>query len=158
MIKVTFYTCDGNYTSITSKGHAEYSEYGTDIVCSAISSITQSLALGILKVLKIDAKYNIDEKDGYLELRLPEIKDEKVLDNAQVLFKTAYISLKDFQKGYPSNIKVNLNKHHSLLTSTLIFDGYPFSKSLRAKYAVLNKTCTLSKTLSSLISGNLNSK
>ena len=110
MIKVTFYTCDNNYVGITSKGHADYSDYGTDIVCSAISSITQSLALGILEVLKLDAKYKIDEKDGYLELRLPEISDERVLDNTQVLFKTAYLSLQDFQKGYPSNIKVEVKR------------------------------------------------
>lgn len=110
MIKVTFYTCKNKYVGITSEGHANYSEYGTDIVCSAISSITQSLALGILEVLKLKAKYEIDEEDGYLELRLPDIKDERLLDNAQVLFKTAYISLIDFQKGYPSNIKVEVKR------------------------------------------------
>jgi uncharacterized protein YsxB (DUF464 family) len=110
MIKVTFYTCDNNYVGLTSKGHAEYSEYGTDIVCSAISSITQSLALGILEVLKLKAKYTIDEDKGYLELRLPEIEDDRVLDNVQTLFKTAYLSLKDFQKGYPSNIKVEVKR------------------------------------------------
>ena len=110
MIKVTFYTCKDNYVGITSEGHADYSAYGTDIVCSAVSSITQSLALGILKVLKLEAKYKIDEDKGYLELRLPEISDEKVFDNAQVLFKTAYASLKDFQEGYPSNIKVEVKR------------------------------------------------
>ena len=110
MIKVTFYTCNNDYVGLTSEGHANYSEYGTDIVCSAISSITQSLALGVLEVLKLKAKYKVDEDKGYLELRLPEIKDERVLDNAQVLFKTAYLSLKDFQKGYPSNIKVEVKR------------------------------------------------
>ena len=110
MIKVTFYTCNNNYVGLTSEGHANYSEHGTDIVCSAISSITQSLALGVLEVLKLKVKYKIDEDKGYLELRLPEINDERVLDNAQTLFKTAYLSLKDFQKGYPSNINVEFKR------------------------------------------------
>ena len=110
MIKITFYTYNNNYVGLISEGHANFSEYGTDIVCSAISSITQSLALGILKVLKINTKYKIDEDKGYLELRLPQIDDERTLENAQVLFKTAYLSLKDFQKGYPSNIKVEVKR------------------------------------------------
>ena len=106
MIKVTFYTHNEKYVKLVSKGHAGFAERGEDIVCSAISSITQSLALGILKVLNLYAEYKIDEESGYLELRLPEIKDEIVLGQAQVLFKTCHEALNDFQIGYPSNIKV----------------------------------------------------
>lgn len=108
MIKITFYTQSDNYVRIVSKGHANFEEYGKDIVCAAVSSITQSLALGVLKVLNLKAKYMTDEETGYLELRLPEIKDELLLGKTQVLFETAYESLKDFQKGYPSNIKVEV--------------------------------------------------
>ena len=110
MIKIIFTTRNNIYIGLTSKGHAEYDEYGKDIVCSAISSITQSLAIGILKVLKLNAKYKIDEKKGYLELGLPEISDERVLEKTQVLFETAYQSLLDFQSGYPSNIKVEVKR------------------------------------------------
>ena len=108
MIKITFYAKSDKYIGLVSKGHADYDEHGKDIVCSAVSSITQSLALGILNVLNIKAKYKIDEDTGYLELRLPEIKDEVLYDKTQVLFKTALLSLKDFQVGYPSNIKVEV--------------------------------------------------
>lgn len=110
MIKITFLTRDDLYVGLTSKGHAEYSDYGTDIVCSAVSSITQSLALGILEVLGIKATYKVDESNGYLELGLPNIEDERLLDNSQVLFKTAFVSLKDIQSGYPSNIKVEVKR------------------------------------------------
>lgn len=108
MIKVKFIKQSDNYVGLECIGHAGYKEHGEDIVCSAVSSITQSLALGILNVLNISAKYKIEEKRGYLELRLPDIKDESVLEKAQVLFKTALLSLEDFQKGYPSNIKVEV--------------------------------------------------
>ena len=108
MIKITFYTKSDKYVGLVSKGHADYEESGKDIVCAAVSTITQSLAMGILKILNIKAKYKVDENTGYLELRLPEIKDDLLLDKVQVLFKTAYISLEDFQKGFPSNIKVEV--------------------------------------------------
>ena len=111
MIKITFYTKSNKYVGLESIGHAGYSEYGKDIVCAAISSITQSLALGVLQVLKLKAKYKVDEKKGYLELRLPEIKDNSVFEKTQVLFETALLSLKDFQNGYPSNIKVEVKDY-----------------------------------------------
>ena len=110
MIKITFYTHNDNYVKLVSKGHADYNVHGEDIVCSAISSITQSLALGILKVLKLKADYKIDEESGYLELRLPEIKDQEVLQKTQVLFETCFETVKDFEKGYPSNIEVEVKR------------------------------------------------
>jgi len=108
MIKITFYTKSDKFVGLVSKGHADYEERGKDIVCSAVSTITQSLALGIIKVLRVKANYKIDEDTGYLELRLPELKDEALFDKTQVLFNTALLSLKDFQIGFPSNIKVEV--------------------------------------------------
>ena len=108
MIRITIYTKSNKFTGLVSEGHADYDEYGKDIVCSAISSITQSLAIGILKILKLKAKYKVDEDRGYLELRLPEIKDELMNEKVNVLFLTTIESLKDFEKGYPLNINVEV--------------------------------------------------
>ena len=88
MIKVTFYTCNDNYIAITSKGHANYDERGKDI----------------------KAKYKIDEDSGYLELRLPDNIDNNTMEKSQVLFKTAFLSINDLSKGFPSNIKVEVKE------------------------------------------------
>ena len=37
---------------------------GYDIVCSAISAISQTILIGIIEVLKLKAKYSLD--DGFL--------------------------------------------------------------------------------------------
>lgn len=111
MTKITFYTQSGNYIGLESVGHSNYDDYGKDIVCSAISSITQTCALGILKVLNLKAKYVTDEEKGYLELRLPEIKDQSMIEKTQVLFETTYLALKDLSKGYPSYIKVEVKDY-----------------------------------------------
>ena len=107
MIKITFYVQDNHFVGVLSKGHANYDDYGKDIVCSAVSAITQSLALGIFEVLKIQADYKVDNDAGYLELRLPKLANE-VLDKTEILFDTAYRSISDLAKGYPSNIKVEV--------------------------------------------------
>ena len=110
MIKITFYTHNNNYVKLVSKGHADYNKHGEDIVCSAISAVTQSLALGVIKVLGLKANYKTDEKKGYLELRLPEINDEMILQKTQVLFETCLETVKDFEKGYPLNIEVEVKR------------------------------------------------
>ena len=110
MTKITFYTKSNKYIGFKSEGHAGYEERGKDIVCSAISSITQTCALGIIEVLKLNPKYEVNEENGYLQLRLPENVDEVLFEKAQVLFKTTYLALKDLSKGYPSNIKVEVKR------------------------------------------------
>jgi len=107
MIKITFYIQDNHFVGVLSKGHANYDDYGKDIVCSAVSAITQSLALGVLDVLKVKAEYKVDDNAGYLELRLPKLAND-VLDKTEILFDTAYRSVSDLAKGYPSNIKVEV--------------------------------------------------
>lgn len=110
MIKITFYTKSDNYIGLVSEGHAGFDKRGKDIVCSAVSSITQTCALGILEVLKINAKYEVDEDKGYLELRLPEAMDKSLLEKTQVLLQTTCLALKDLSAGYPSNIKVEVKR------------------------------------------------
>ena len=110
MNKITFYIKSDNYVGFKSEGHAGYDERGKDIVCSAISSITQSCALGVIEVLKLNPKYEVNEEKGYLQLRLPDNVDNDLLEKAQVLFKTTYLALKDLSKGYPSNIKVEVKR------------------------------------------------
>ena len=108
MTKIIFYKEKSQYVGLLVEGHTGFALAGNDILCSAISSLTQSLALGILKVLKISAKYHVDESKGKLELRLPLKLDNEVLNKAQVLFETTYLSIKDLSNGYPSNIKMEV--------------------------------------------------
>ncbi|MBR4745502.1 MAG: ribosomal-processing cysteine protease Prp [Clostridia bacterium] len=109
MTEVKFFKQDNNYVGILCEGHTGFAEYGKDIVCAAISSITGALALGVTQVLKIKASVKKNDEKGYLELRLPKKIDESELLRAQVLFETAHIALLDLQEGYPSNINVEVN-------------------------------------------------
>ena len=37
------------YTGFTIKGHADYDEAGSDIVCAAVSALSQTALLGIMQ-------------------------------------------------------------------------------------------------------------
>jgi len=84
-------------------GHADFDEYGRDIVCSGVSAITQTIVLGITQVLQVDPCVSLDEGDVYINL----IKSPKQdIDKCQVLLQTMRIGLISMEKGYGDYINV----------------------------------------------------
>ena len=106
MTHIKFCKKQEHFISLEVTGHTDYDKSGQDILCSAISSISQSLALGILKVLELKAKYKT--KDGMLKLELPHNLTDQQLKETDILFKTAYLSLQDLQRGYSKFINLEV--------------------------------------------------
>jgi hypothetical protein len=62
----------GKIVKFYGHGHSEYADHGEDIVCAAISAVSQQTALGVLEHLKVPAHVSINEDDGFLMLDLCE--------------------------------------------------------------------------------------
>ena len=108
MTNVQFVKHNGSYVGVVCEGHADYADFGEDIVCASISAIVGSTYLGLTQVLGIKAKITRRDDDGYVEIRLPKnISDDKLKD-AQIIFETMKVSLLDICKGYPKNINVEV--------------------------------------------------
>lgn len=103
MINVVFEKKNQNLISFKIEGHAGFDEYGKDIVCSAISAISQTTLIGILDVLKINVDYDI--VDGFLSLRL-EKKTIQEIEKCQVLLQTMLLGFKSIRQGYKNYINV----------------------------------------------------
>ncbi len=106
MTDVVFFKNNGVIIAFECSGHTGYADSGYDIVCSALSSITQSCALGIKEVLGIDAKIKRNDDRGYFRVVLPEGMTDEEQSGAQVLLRTLYLSVKDLAKGYSKYIKL----------------------------------------------------
>lgn len=104
MTDIKFYKKDNKYFKIEATGHTGYDESGKDILCASISSILQSGALGLKKVLNLKVKI-VDKIDGYILIELPVNQD---LEKAQVIMLTMLESLKDLQNGYSDYIKLEV--------------------------------------------------
>lgn len=106
MTEIVFFKQNNIIVAYECLGHTGYAEAGEDIVCSALSSIIQSTALGLKEVLelKIDMQRNDDK--GYFKVVLPREINEDKSDKAQVLLTTLYLSVKDLAKGYSKYIKL----------------------------------------------------
>lgn len=93
----------GNIKGFEISGHAEYGSYGTDIVCSAVSSVCYMVVNTITDILKLNIKLDIDEKCGYMHVIVPK----KNISDCQTLFQGLKIHLLMIEKMYPKNLKVS---------------------------------------------------
>ena len=82
-----------------------YGDKGTDIVCAAVSALTQTCVLGLEEVLKLDPQVNCSEKDGITCILNPEGEPD-ALAGALVLLKTLNTGLEAILDAYPGTLKI----------------------------------------------------
>lgn len=104
MTVVKIFRKNGNIIGYRANGHSSYSEHGTDIVCSAISTALQLPILSLQEILKVEVKLNINE-DGFLEVDLSSL-DKIVLEKIDLLLETMVLFIRELSKQYPKNIKL----------------------------------------------------
>ena len=96
---------DGSLSGFDCRGHAEYADAGEDIVCAAVSALTQGTLNGLLNVLKAPVDYRIDEKDGLLTASLGDVPEGKRA-GAQLLLETLASALQMIEADYARFIRV----------------------------------------------------
>ena len=103
MTKVEIFRKNGNIIGYKASGHSGYSEQGSDIICSAISTSLQMTVIGIQEVLKLKVDFKIN--DGFLDVDLKNISLDK-LTQTNILTEAMAIFLKELTKQYPKYIRL----------------------------------------------------
>ena len=103
MTKVEIFRKNGNIIGYKASGHSGYSEQGSDIICSAISTSLQMTLIGIQEVLKLKVDFKIN--DGFLDVDLKNIRLDK-LTQTNILTEAMAIFLKELTKQYPKYIRL----------------------------------------------------
>ena len=85
-------------------GHADFDEYGRDIVCAAVSALSQAAVIGIMEVVGVPATVNRDA--GELSLEMPSLEGD--LEATDVLLETVYLALADLSEQYPGELGVRI--------------------------------------------------
>ena len=80
-----FVDSEGSYKGFRVTGHAGYGEVGEDIVCAAVSVLTQNTVNAIETYTEDELTYSVD--DGYLDCSFSGTvsAESKLLMNAMVL-------------------------------------------------------------------------
>ena len=97
-IKVNF-NKEGLITGYKVEGHAGLAEAGKDILCAAVSAITQTPILGLERHLKRHPCCQVTE--GTLKVEL-----DKVDEATQTLLATMLCGLQDLTEKYPENVRI----------------------------------------------------
>lgn len=108
MIKVKiFRDKNKNIVGYTVKGHAGYAEPGNDIVCAAISALTQTALISLNEVCGIDEEsieYTINDKKGYLSVKITQDIDNEKKYKANIVLETMYVGIKALELDYSEYI------------------------------------------------------
>ena len=89
-------------------GHAEYAEYGKDIVCAGVSALVETAVLGLENVVGV--KPLVNKKQGFFILKLPDSMTEEESKNAAIILETIFLGLEDIANSYPLNIRTEITE------------------------------------------------
>lgn len=105
MIEVSFVRKSGLLTKFTYNGHAEYDEYGKDIVCAAVTAQCMMIYNGLNEIMKVENELNLEEDGGYLSVDIQKASlDQK--KEAQILMETLLLGIKAILLQYEEFIKL----------------------------------------------------
>ena len=85
---------------IQISGHANYDEYGLDIVCSAIST-SIIMTLNLIKLFELSNLIEYDLNEGYFQLIVKQSNEnlDKILNNLK-------FTVENISQQYPKNVKI----------------------------------------------------
>lgn len=102
MITARFYRAGGRIRAFRVLGHAGYSAKGTDIVCAAVSVLSQSIANGLMRA-RVPLAYSMDE--GRLEVFIrPKTVKQTVI--AEALTETLYQAVEEIAGRHPKYVRL----------------------------------------------------
>lgn len=106
MVKVTFYrNSERTLVGFKMEGHANFAGKGGDIVCSAVSMLSQASLNGLHDVAGI--KISFSRRDGFLSCRVPaELTDEQQI-MAKAILETMHGGLLNIRKNYGRYVDID---------------------------------------------------
>ena len=93
---ITITQTDGE---ITIKGHANYAERGKDIVCAAVSALTQTFIESVEQLTDDNLKCVISA--GNVVIRYTDLSKQ-----GQLLRRSFFIGLEMIADSYPQNVEI----------------------------------------------------
>ena len=125
MTTITVYTLEsGHVKGFTASGHAGSRKIrGYDLVCCAISALTQTGVNALIAVAGVTPAVRVDE--GYLRCILPQGMDKEQAGRADIVLRTVIQGLTDIQNIYPKLIRIQQKEWRQA-------DAYDESSALRA--------------------------
>jgi uncharacterized protein YsxB (DUF464 family) len=110
-LKAHLYRRGGAFAGFTVSGHAGYAKHGSDIVCSAVSALTQAAAMGLSEFLNVCGELAVEEGHMRLALRSGLRKEEAL--QAEAILQTLWLGLSGIREAYPGHLEIEVTEEPS---------------------------------------------
>lgn len=108
MIKVRVRRNDrGNPVGLEVRGHALFAPSGNDIVCAAVSMLTQTVVFALQDLVKVDFPVKLEE--GFLSIAAPPAMEHEKAGKFYLLIETMLLGLKETARSYPAYVDYTEN-------------------------------------------------
>lgn len=94
----------GEISAFTVTGHAGFAPHGSDIVCAAVSVLTQTAVIAVNRLAAMEPA--VQMSSGLITFRLPEGRAGPAKEKADVILAAMLIGLKEVAASYPNRVKV----------------------------------------------------
>lgn len=94
---------------VSITGHAQYGEYGQDIVCAAVSGISLGMVNAIEHMFSLRV-YDDSDQSGRLTCTVPSSLSAEQDEKIRLLLEAMVHSLSSIAKEYPDYIEVQTEK------------------------------------------------
>ncbi|WP_100331713.1 ribosomal-processing cysteine protease Prp [Bacillus xiapuensis] len=111
MIQVTIkkHGPSGKITSFTMEGHAEFAEYGKDLVCAAATAVSFGALNAILSLTEAKLQIEQGRNGGFLRCIVPENIPDGEQEKVQLLLEGMVVSLQTIERDYSKHININFH-------------------------------------------------
>ena len=90
------------------EGHANYDEHGRDILCAAVSVLSQTTLIALNKVCGVDEEslsFSVENDRGYLKVSISKELEKEIRYKADIVLETMIVGIEDLSEQYPEYIK-----------------------------------------------------
>lgn len=108
MIRVVFYYNSSKLLcGFQISGHSRYSEYGYDIVCSAVSALAINTVNSIKELTRDSIEVKYEDEGGFLQCILSKSIQENTTKETLILLQALELGITNIQKEYKKNIHIS---------------------------------------------------
>ncbi|MDI6869906.1 MAG: ribosomal-processing cysteine protease Prp [Bacillota bacterium] len=104
MIVIQVRRVGGRPTGFSVSGHAGCGPRGSDIVCAAVSALTDTTVLALERLAGVEAR--VEAGNGRLSADLPDHLAPAAQERAELLVEAMLLGLEEIARAYPGRLKL----------------------------------------------------
>ncbi len=104
MIHLSVHDNEDTFISFTVEGHSTLGKKGNNMLCAGVSTLTQSILLGMKSVLKLQLK--VRKEEGFIECVFPKSLSQSALEGVNLLMMTMITGFQDLKGQFPEEINI----------------------------------------------------